>query len=163
MPVNAFINLYDKGDGESVQKGHEKQIEIQGWDWQVDAETTWTKGGGASVGKPSPGKMSFQHYFDPAANAIMRSLMTGAAFPKVTLYMLKTTGKGSPETYFTMDMTGCFITHAAIAGTEEGNVTQKVSMVFKTVKIDYKPQNQKDGTLLGSNILTWDIPAGTAA
>ena len=40
---------FDKADGESVQKGHEKWIELQGWDWEVEAESSWTKGGGASA------------------------------------------------------------------------------------------------------------------
>ena len=64
MAVNAFVTFFDKADGESIQKGKEKWIEIQGWDWEVEAETSWTKGGGASVGKPNPGKMNFEHYFD---------------------------------------------------------------------------------------------------
>jgi hypothetical protein len=57
--------------------------------------------------------------------------------------MMKTTGKGSPETYFTMMMEGAFITKVSNSGTEEGNVVQKVELVFKTVKIEYKPQDNK--------------------
>ncbi len=64
MAVNAFMTFYDKADGESIQKGKEKWIEIQGWDWEVEAETSWTRGGGASVGKPVPGAISWQHRFD---------------------------------------------------------------------------------------------------
>jgi type VI secretion system secreted protein Hcp len=42
-------------------------------------------------------------------------------------------------------------------------VVQKVEMVFKAVKIDYKPQNPKDGTLGAAKTFSWDIPAGTAS
>jgi hypothetical protein len=38
---------------------------------------------------------------------------------------------------------GAFITRVSNSGTEDGNVLQKVEMVFKTVKIDYRPQNTK--------------------
>ena len=31
MAVNAFVSFFDKADGESIQKGKEKWIEIQGW------------------------------------------------------------------------------------------------------------------------------------
>lgn len=58
MAVNAFVSFFDKADGESIQKGKEKWVEIQGWDWEVEADTSWTKGGGASVGKPNPGKLN---------------------------------------------------------------------------------------------------------
>ena len=49
------------------------------------------------------------------------------------------------------------------SGTEEGNVIQKIEFVFKTVKIEYKPQNTKDGSLGAGRTFNWDIPAGTAS
>jgi type VI secretion system secreted protein Hcp len=112
MAVNAFISFFDKALGESVQKGKKNWVEIRAWDWEVDAETSWTKGGGASVGKPHPGSMNFEHYF---------------------------------------------------SGDEEGNVVQRVEMVFKTVKIEYKPHQSPSGQLGAGKIYTWDIPAGTAS
>lgn len=163
MAVNAFITFFDKAEGESIQKGKEKWIEIQGWDWEVEAETSWTKGGGASVGKPNPGKMNWEHYFDTSSHAMLGYICTGKAFPKAELQMMKTTGKGSPETYFTMSLEGAFLTKVSNSGTEEGNVVQKVEMVFKTIKIEYKPQNNKDGSLGAAKTFNWDIPAGTAS
>jgi type VI secretion system secreted protein Hcp len=163
MAVNAFISFFDKADGESIQKGREKWVEIQGWDWEVEAESSWTKGGGASVGKPKPGRLQFQHRFDTASIVILGYICTGKSFPKVELQMMKTTGKGSPETYFTMKLEGVFITKVFNSGTEEGNVAQVVEMVFKTVKIDYKPQDNKTGALGAAKTYNWDIPAGTAS
>src|SRR5690349_4190892 len=129
MAVNAFISFFDKADGESIQKGKEKWVEMQSWDWEVEAETSWTKGGGASVGKPTPGRIAFQHRFDSASNVILGYICTGKAFPKTEIQMMKTTGKGIPETYFTMTMEGAFITKVSNAGDEEGNVLQRVEMV----------------------------------
>ena len=163
MAVNAFVSFFDKADGESIQKGKEKWIEIQGWDWEVEAESSWTKGGGASVGKPNPGKMNWEHYFDTSSTVIMGYICCGKAFPKVELQMMKTTGSAAPETYFTMTMEGAFITKVANSGSEDGNVTQKVEMVFKTVKIEYKPQDNKTGKLGAVKTYNWDIPAGTAS
>jgi type VI secretion system secreted protein Hcp len=163
MAVNAFLSFFDKADGESIQKGKEKWIEIQGWDWEVEAETSWTKGGGASVGKPNPGKLNFEHYFDTSSTVILSYICTGKAFPKLQLEMMKTTGQGSPETYFTMFVEGAFITKVSQSGTEEGNVVQKVELVFKTVKIDYQKQDNKTGKLEGKRTYTWDIPGGTSA
>ena len=163
MAVNAFLTFFDKADGESVQKGKEKWIELQGFDWDIEAETSWTKGGGASVGKPNPGRMNWEHYFDTSATVIMGYICTGKAFPKVELQMMKTTGSASPETYFTMTMEGAFITKVQISGDEEGKVQQKVEMVFKTIKIEYKPQDNKTGKLGAPKTYNWDIPAGTAS
>ena len=163
MAVNAFVSFFDKADGESIQKGKEKWVEIRGWDWEVEAETSWTKGGGASVGKPNPGKMNFEHQFDTSSTVILGYICSGKAFPKLELQMTKTTGKGTPETYFTMTMEGAFITKVSNSGTEEGNILQRVEMVFKTVKIEYKAQDNKTGLLGIVKTYNWDIPAGTAS
>jgi type VI secretion system secreted protein Hcp len=162
MAVNAFISFFDKADGESIQKGKEKWIEIQGWDWEVEAESSWTKGGGASVGKPNPGSMSFEHYFDISSTVILGYICNGKAFPKVELQMTKSSAGGKPETYFTMVMEGAFITKVSNSGTEEGNVAQRVEMIFKTVKIDYKSLDPS-GKLGAVKTFNWDIPAGTAS
>jgi type VI secretion system secreted protein Hcp len=161
MALNAFLN-FAKVDGESIQKGKEKWIEIQGWDWEVEAETSWTKGGGASVGKPNPGKMHIVHYFDTSSPVILGFICTGKAFPKGEIQVLKTTGKGTPETYLTITIEGVFITKVSNSLTEDGSVAQRVEMVFKTIKIEYKPQN-KDGSLGAVRTFDWDIPAGTAS
>jgi type VI secretion system Hcp family effector len=163
MAINAFISFFDKADGESIQKGKEKWVEVRGWDWEVEADTTWSKGGGASVGKPNPGKMSFEHSFDTSSPVILGYICSGKAFPKVELQMMKTTGKGTPETYFTMAMEGVFITKVSNSGTDEGSVVQRVEMVFKSVKIEYKAQDSKTGALTTAKIYNWDIPAGTAS
>ena len=163
MAINSFISFFDKADGESIQKGKEKWIEIQGWDWEVEAETSWTKGGGASVGKPNPGKLNFEHVFDMSSPVILGYICTGKAFPKMELQMMKTTGKGIPETYFTMALEGVFITKVSNSGTEEGMIVQKIELVFKTIRIECKPQDNKTGALLPAKIYNWDIPAGTAS
>ncbi len=163
MAINAFVSFFDKADGESIQKGKEKWIEIHGWDWEVQAESSWTKGGGASVGKPNPGKINFEHHFDTASTVILAYICTGKAFPKVELQMVKTTGRGTPEPYFTIKMEGVFITRVSNAGTENGSVMQKVEMVFKTVKIDYKAQDNRTGALVAAKTFSWDIRSGTAS
>src|SRR3954465_11448201 len=110
MAVNAFLTFFDKADGESIQKGKEKWIELQGWDWEVEAESSWTKGGGASVGKPNPGKLNFESYFNRASPTVMKFICTGQAFDSVELQMCKTTGAATPQQFFKAVMTGVYIT-----------------------------------------------------
>ena len=163
MAVNAFLSFFDKAEGESIQKGKEKWIEITGWDWEVEADTSWVRGGGASVGKPTPGTLNFEHFYDMASHILLGYICNGKAFPKAEVQVMKTTGAGIPQTYFTMTMEGCFITKVSMGASEDGIVSQQVEMVFKTVKIEYKPQNPKDGTLGSVRTFSWDIPAGIAS
>ena len=164
MALNALMTI--KGaTGESRLQGFEGWIELQGWDWEVEAETSWTKGGGASVGKPNPGKMNWEHYYDRSSPNILKNICSGTMFDSMTLKMFKSTGAssqtGSGNTFFTMDMEGVFITKVANSATDDGNVLQKVEMVFKKVTIKYKPQDNKQGSLGAEVPYSWDIPAGT--
>lgn len=163
MAVNAFITFFDKADGESVQRGKEKWIEILGWDWEVEAELRPSKGGGPRVGKAKPGKLSWEHYYDTASAAITGFLCNGAVFPRAELQLMKVTGSASPETYFTMLMQGVYITKVANSGTEEGSVVQKCEMAFDVVTIEYRPQDNRTGSLGSPSTFSWDIPAGTAS
>jgi len=62
-----------------------------------------------------------------------------------------------------MTMESAYITKVSNSGTEEGNVTQRVAMVFKTVKIEYKPRDNATGALGAAKTYNWDIRAGTAS
>ena len=143
MALNAIVKI-SNAPGES--KAHKDWIEIQGWEWEVDAETSWIKGGGASVGKPNPGKLTFEHYYDTSSTNILRNIVSGRSFDLVELKMLKGTGdkKGQKE-FFYMKMADAFITKVSNSASDEGNVIQKVELVFKEVTFSYRAQNSLDG------------------
>jgi type VI secretion system Hcp family effector len=157
-----------EAEGECKQKPYDLPkpwIEIQAWDWEVEAETSWTKGGGAAVGKPSPGKMNWEHVFDRSSNTILAYICTGKSFPEIRLEMCKSTGTKDRKPFFTVVMTEAFITKVNQSATEEGNVLQKVEMVFKTIEIQYSQQGvdtSNPGSLKNVGTFTWDIPAGVA-
>ena len=159
----AFLTFFDKAEGESLQKGKEKWIELQGWNWEVEAESSWTKGGGASVGKPNPGKLIFEHLFDTASIVILGYICTGKAFPKAEIQVVKTAARGTLETYFTMTMEGVFVTEVSNACAADGQIMQRVSAVFKNVKIEYKTFDARSGTAGTAKTFTWDIPGGIAS
>jgi type VI secretion system Hcp family effector len=171
MAVNALMQIDGgKAPGECRQEGFTNWIEIQSWDWEVESETSWTKGGGASVGKPNPGKMNWEHYFDKSSTVLLKFIFSGASFDEIILRMYKGTGSSKANTdetnFFQMTMNGAFITKVANSATEEGNVLQKVEMVFKSVEFVYRAQNdgtkpgQKAGMLGAKNTIFWDIPGG---
>lgn len=169
MPLNALIKI-SNAPGETKALGKykaEKWIEIQGWEWEVEADTSWTKGGGASVGKPSPGKLTFEHYFDTSSTVIMRYIFSGQSFDNIQLEMLKGTGTDKGQMcFFRMEMRDAFITKVTNSATDEGNVVQKVELVFKEVTFVYRPQLDQDdgkgraGQLGAESTVSWDIPAG---
>ena len=170
MPGNTFIKFSDIAIGESFQAGHSGKdgwIEIGDWSWDMEAETSFTKGGGSAVGKPTPGTLSFSHYFDLSSPTIMKKIVSGTHFPWVVIEMLKQTGdaSGKPTVYFQIKTAEAFITKVSTKGGEDGAVNQDVEMVFKAIVVSYKAQDNKGK--LGSAIpFKWNISkmnADTAA
>ncbi len=158
-----FLTFFDKADGESIVKGKEKWVELDSLSFGIEAETSWTKGGGASVGKPNPGKLIIEKNLDTASNVIYGYICTGKAFPKVEIQVQKIAGKGVPETYLTFTLEGVFVTSVQNKVDTEGNPRETLSFVYKTISMEYKPQDMKTGQLGAPKTFTWDIPAGTAS
>jgi type VI secretion system secreted protein Hcp len=163
MPGNAFIQFTTAdgktAPGESLQSGHEGKdgwIEIGDWSWDVEAETSFLKGTGAAVGKPSPGVLSFSHYYDKSSPTLMQYIVKGTHFKTATLDMLKQTGKDQPELFFQLMAKDVFITKVASKGGDDGAVSQDVEMVFKQVALAYK-QQMNDGTLGAAKPFNWNI------
>lgn len=158
MPV--LLNFMGKADGESQMKGHEKWVEVQSWSWAVEAQTSWTKGGGASVGKPDPGALTFTHRYDSASPALLGHLVSGKSFDRAQLVVLS----GSPpqaDPSFTMTLEGVFLT--GVRTSCDGDVIfQQVDVVFKKVTIDYRALDNRSGALSAPKTVTWDVVAGTS-
>jgi type VI secretion system secreted protein Hcp len=165
MPGNAFIKFVTPDGkivpGESLQTGHPGTagwVEIGDWSWDIEAETSFTKGTGASVGKPTPGTLSFSHYYDKSSPTLMKYIVQGTHFKTAQIDMLKQTGKstGEPEIYFQMFAKDVFISKVSSKGGEDGTVNQDIEMVFKEVNFGYRRQ-KNDGSLDKTVPFGWNI------
>ena len=165
MPGNAFLKFLSHDGkivpGESIQSGHfgkDGWVEIGDWSWDIEAESSYLKGGGASVGKPTPGTFSFSHYYDKSSPTIMNKIVQGTHFKSAQLDLLKQTGKGTGELsiYFQIVAHDVFITKVSSKGGEDGAVSQDIEMVFKEIVVGYKQQNNK-GELLKTLQFGWNI------
>lgn len=179
MPGNAFIKFTANGasiPGESLQSTHPASkgwLEISDWGFDVEAETNFLKGMGASVGVATPGVFNFTHSFDRSSTVIMKNIVMGTSFNTIVVHMLKSTGAsdGKPEVFFGVKMTDGFITKVSSKGGEDGAVTQDVEFVFKAIQIGYKRQlnseaggTGKPGTLEGKiREFGWNVATKTLA
>jgi len=165
MPGNAFIRFTtNEGktvDGESLQATHQAKqgwLEITDWSWDIEAETNFTKGTGAAVGKATPGTLSFTHSYDKSSPLILQYIVRGTHFKKMQINMLKQTGEasGKPQVYFELMAGSVFITKVSSKSGEDGAVTQDVDCVFKEIQLGYKRQTNK-GTLDPNKPFGWNI------
>jgi type VI secretion system secreted protein Hcp len=159
MAGNIFLKFKEVAKGESTETNHPGSagwIQIDEWDWEIEAESSFTKGTGAAVGKPTPGAFNFTHFFDTSSPTIMKNIVMGVHFAEVEMHMLKQTGSGSHETYFIVKLTSAFTTKVSTKGGEDGSVSQDVSLVFKDIEIEYKPQGD-NGKLQAGIKYGWNV------
>lgn len=164
MPGNAFI-LFEAStgvlEGESTHDTHPGTSgwnEISDWSWDIEADSSFLKGSGAAVGKPTPGNFSITKPYDKVSPIIMSKIVLGTSFTKVKIVMLKQTGaeSGKGEVYFGGTFKDVFITKVSSKGGEDGAVSQDIEFVFKDCSIGYKPQ-LNTGALDTTKFFAWDI------
>ena len=167
MPGNAFIKFTTIGDGkaikgESLQDGHAGKdgwTEIAEWNWEITADTSFTKGTGAAVGKPMPGALTFTHYYDISSPVFLQYIVKGTHFKSVQIDMLKQVGDkdGKPAVFFSLMASRVFISKVASKGGEDGSVNQDVEMVFKEVQVGYKRQDNNGLLDKAPKTFPWNI------
>jgi type VI secretion system Hcp family effector len=109
--------------------------------------------------------MNWEHSWNRASNILLTYICTGKSFPEIKLEMCKATGNKGRQKFFTVLMKEAFITKVNQSATDEGNVLQKVEMVFKSIEIEYFQQGmdpKNPGQLRQAGKFDWDIPAGVA-
>lgn len=161
MPGNAFIKFDGVSPGESTHESHPGSAgwnEFTDWSFDIEADTSFLKGSGAAVGKPTPGSFSVSKPYDKASPVIMTKIVQGTSFSKVNVVMLKQTGAadGKGEVYFAATFHNVFVTKVSSKGGEDGSVGQDIEFVFKDVAFGYKPQ-KNEGGLDAPIFFGWDI------
>ena len=149
-------------DGESMAKGHEKQIEIESFSWGVSNTADSTKAGAGRVGKPKFQDMSIAKMLDKASPLLMQAVASGKAIKTVTLYGV-TTGEASGQTFMTITLSDVLVSSFSESGASGGGGAPQdsLSLNFTKITFDYKPQNP-NGSLGAAVHGGWDLKANKA-
>lgn len=155
-----FLSAKDlKGD--SLVDGRKGQVEVSGFHFGVTAESSWTKGGGASVGKPVPSAISWNQGWDSSVSTIYTDIWQGKALSGPATFELARSvydghGKVNSKVGFSSKAEGVFFTDVGMSLSSGYDV----SAVAKTVEFSYDPTAWRGSG--EKQTLKWDIPAGKA-
>lgn len=142
--------------GDSTAKGHEKWIRVTSLDWKVEAESSWTKGGGASVGKPNPGVIEFVMPTGTWSQQFMRQIGQGKSLPSLVVDAVSSDGRP----LYRMTAEGFFVTQYRLLTSPATPLPQDhVNGVFKKVKVEYYAVGPDNRII--TTFFEWDIPLGT--
>lgn len=146
--------------GDSTDPQHPEEIVLLSYALGVEADSSWTKGGGASVGKPNPSDLRFATALNRAVPAMVKYITTGKAAPKATLTVRSNISGNRPgHEYAKYTFTDVFFTGIDQGLTGAGRAVSTVSAVYKTVKVEqFAP-----GSPVAVSCVEWDIPTGTVS
>ena len=139
MAFDAFLKI-DGIEGESSDKTHKGEIEIESFSWGAANTGTGSVGGGAGAGKVSFQDFHFTMPISKASPALMQACATGKHFPTATLTCRK--AGGSQVEFLKIKLADILVSSYSNGGSngvdikqDELPVVDQLSLNF--VKIDF--------------------------
>lgn len=149
----------------SLAKGFENYVEITGVQFGAEAESSFTKGGGASIGKASFDVISITKSVDKLSNELLKNIAAGKSIPLIEIVTTSRAQQGSDMVAHKIELKNVFVTKIseASAGCDNcGTLGESVSFVFKAIRITTYSQDPKSGVFTANqNPFELDIPTMT--
>lgn len=154
MSVDMFLKI--KGvDGESVDKTHAKEIDIQSWSWGMSQSGTTHTARGGGAGKVSVRDITITKLADKATPNLMKACCSGKHFPEAVITVRK--AGDTPLEYVTLTMKDVLVSDVSVSGAAGGDlVTETLTLNFAEFSYVYVPQ-KKDGGPDGKVEATFNI------
>jgi type VI secretion system secreted protein Hcp len=152
--VDYFLKL--KGiEGESTDKAHKNEIDLESWSWGETNSGTHASGGGGGAGKVAMQDFHFVMKINKASPKLFLACASGEHIPDALLTCRKA-GKEQQE-FLKVKFTDLLVSSYQTGGSGHGDVvpTDQISLNFAKIEWEYKAQNA-DGTLGGSTSTGWD-------
>jgi type VI secretion system secreted protein Hcp len=153
MAVDVFVKI-DGIDGESKDKKHPKEIQIESFSWGVTQKGTKAIGGGGGAGKANFGDFNFTHTVDAASPNLALHCANGKHIPSVTVTNRKA-GDTALE-YMIFKLSDVLISGIQMSGANEVPL-ESVSMNYSKIEYKYFKQNEKGAADGGPIPFGWDL------
>jgi type VI secretion system secreted protein Hcp len=152
MAFDAFLKI-EGIDGESTDKAHPGEIEIESFSWGVTNQGNASSGGGGGGGKAVVQDFHFTMPLSKASPALMLACATGRHFQSATLTCRKAGGTQAGE-FLKVELSDVLVssystgehlidTQYSLIGGDDNLPTDQASLNF--VKIDFLFTNDRTG------------------
>jgi type VI secretion system secreted protein Hcp len=154
MAIDMFIKI-GSIEGESQDKTHKGEIDVQAWSWGMSNSGSAHVGGGAGSGKVNVQDLNFTKYIDKSSTTLQLACCKGTHYDTATLVVRKAGDK--PLEYLKITMKEVIITSVSTGGSGgEDRLTENVTLNFASVKVEYQEQ-QKDGSGKKAPEMSWSV------
>jgi type VI secretion system secreted protein Hcp len=154
MAVDYFLKI-EGIQGESMDKTHKGEIEIESWSWGATQTGTASRGGGLGAGKVDMSDFSLVKNVDKASPSLMLACAQGDHIKSACLVCRKA-GKEQQE-YLKITFSDLMVSSFMTNGSPGSPLpSEQVSLNFSKVEYEYKEQ-KADGSLGGAIKKFYDL------
>ena len=161
MAVDLFLKI-DGIAGESVDKAHKDEIELESFSWGETNEGAGPGGGGGGAGKVQIQDLHFVARVNKASPTLMLACATGKHLKQAVLTARKA-GKGQQE-FLIFKFSDLLVSSYQLGGSAHGDTLpiDQVSFNFAKIEMEFRPQ-KADGTLDQPVKGGWDVKGNKPA
>ena len=155
MSVDMFLE-FDKSasiTGETVDKGHPSTVQIDSFDFGMEAIASAELGTGMGAGKVKFNDFNFKMKTSLASAPAFKSIYKGQHIPMAKLYLRKS--GGGAKDYMMFQFKDLIITKYTIDGGSEDPV-ESITFAYTGLYVIYNQQKQ-DGTLGDKRMAGWNV------
>ena len=158
MPFDYFLRI-DGIPGESTDKKHAGEIDVESFSWGEAQTGPIGVGGGGGAGKV---QIQDLHVTAPVSKASPLLILACASGTHVKSAVLsaRRAGKKAADDFLTFSLSDVLVRSYQIAGSEAEPPRDAVSLAFAKIEIEYKEQ-KADGSLGASTRVGWDVVKNT--
>ena len=159
MAVDYFLKI-DGIQGESQDKTHKNEIEIESFSWGATQTGTASHGGGMGAGRVSVQDFNFMMQVNKASPKLFLACAQGEHIKNAVLTCRKA-GKEQQE-YLKVTFTDLLVSSYQTGGAGGGGATpiDQISLNFSKMEMEYKEQ-KADGSLGGAIKAHYDLKTVT--
>src|SRR3972149_11880147 len=137
--VDMFIKI-DTIDGESKDKAHPNEIQLESWSFGASQSGSMAMGGGGGAGKVSLHDFSVTKHIDKSSPKLFEALVTGKHLKDATFVIRK--AGGEPLEYLKITLTDVLVSSYSTGGASgDDRPMESVSFNFAQIKMSYVEQD----------------------
>ena len=156
MAQRIFLKIGDI-KGESTDKNHKDEIDVQSWTWGLTQQVIHAIGGETALGRAKFDELQFTHKVDLASTALMLACAGGRHLKDARLTARK--GGNKPLEYLVITLKDVLITSVRDAGDAAATGTHETAtLIFSSIDVMYTPQTASGAG--GTPVhFKWDVQA----
>jgi type VI secretion system secreted protein Hcp len=153
MPVDYFLKI-DGISGDSTDKQHKDEIQLESFTWGETNSTTGGGGGGGGAGRARMQDFSFTMRSGKASPQLMVACAKGQHL-KLATFTARRAGKGQQE-FLVIKFSDVVVTSYQTAGVTDTVPLDQVSLAFSKIEMEFRPL-KADGTPDTPVKAGWDV------